>query len=111
MKGFQLIFFTQQNHQHGGLPLCEWLMREARAIGVQGATVMAASEGYGRSLKLHAAHFFELADQPVQVTMLTSEALANTLLHRLREEGLKIFYARVPIEFGSTEDWDDPINP
>ena len=42
MKGLQLTFFTQQDRRHGTLPLGEWLIQEARKLGVPGATLIAA---------------------------------------------------------------------
>jgi PII-like signaling protein len=102
MQGQQLTFFTQQDRKHGALPLGEWLLREARALGIGGATLIAASEGFGHHHKLHAARFFELADQPIEVTMALSDADAERLFQRLREEQVNVFYVKTPIEFGMT---------
>lgn len=102
MQGYQLTFFTQQDRRHGGLPLGEWLVREARRLGVRGATLVAATEGFGQDRKLHSAHFFELADRPIEVIIAVSESDAERLFQRLREEGINVFYVRTPIEFGMT---------
>ncbi len=102
MQGFQLTFFTQQDRRHGNLPLGEWLIQEARKLGVAGATLIAATEGFGHDRKLHSAHFFELADQPVEIMLAVSEQDAIRLFDRLREEGINIFYVKTPIEFGMT---------
>jgi PII-like signaling protein len=102
MQGFQLTFFTQQDRRHGGLPLGEWLIQEARKLGVAGATLIAATEGFGHDRKLHSAHFFELADQPIEITLAISEADALRLFEKLREEKINIFYVKTPIEFGMT---------
>lgn len=103
MQGFQLTFFTQQNRKHGRLPLGEWLVQEARKLGIDGATMSAASEGFGHGHKLHSAHFFELADQPIEVMMALSAADAEKFFQRLREEKINVFYVKIPIEFGMTE--------
>lgn len=102
MQGFQLTFFTQQDRRHGGLPLGEWLIQEARKLGVAGATLIAATEGFGHDRKLHSAHFFELADQPIEITLAISETDAQRLFEKLREEKINIFYVKTPIEFGMT---------
>jgi len=102
MKGLQLTFFTQQDRRHGTLPLGEWLIQEARRLGVAGATLIAASEGFGHNRKLHSAHFFELADQPIEVLMALSSADAERLFARLREENIRVFCVQTPIEFGMT---------
>ena len=100
MQGFQLTFFTQQDRNHRGRSLAKWLLEEARDMGIGGATIIPASEGFGHDRKLRSAHFFELTDQPLEVTMAVSEADAERLFMRLKEEGVKIFYVKTPIEFG-----------
>jgi PII-like signaling protein len=102
MQGSQLTFFTQQDKRHHGQLLTEWLLAEAKRLGIGGATVLAASEGFGHGGRRHSAHFFELADQPVEVTMAVSEEASDRLFARLREEGVKVFYVKAPIEFGVT---------
>lgn len=102
MQGFQLTFFTQQDRRHGGKPLGEWLVEEARRQGIGGATLLTGAEGFGHGGKIHSAHFFELADQPVEVTMAVSESEAERFFARLGEEGVKVFYVKAPIEYGTT---------
>lgn len=100
MQGYQLTFFTQQDRRHGGLPLGEWLVQEARSLGVAGATLIAATEGFGHDRKLHSAHFFDLADQPIEIMMAISQEDTDRLFEKLREERINIFYIKIPIEFG-----------
>lgn len=100
MQGYQLSFFTQQDKRHAGHPMGEWIIDEACRLGVRGATMFAATEGFGRRHKLHSSHFFELADQPVEITMAVSAEEAKQLMERLREERIHLFYIKAPIEFG-----------
>lgn len=100
MKGYQITFFTQQDRRHGHTPLAEWLMLEARDLGVRGATIVAASEGYGHHRRIHSAHFFELADQPQEVVMAVSEEEADRLFELLKKEAVHVFYVKSPVEFG-----------
>ena len=104
MKGYQLTFFIQQDRQHRQCPLGEWLVQTAMKLGIGGATLMTATEGFGHDRKLHSAHFFELADQPVQVTMAVNEQQAERLFDYLKQEDIKVFYVKTPIEFGVTGD-------
>ena len=104
MQGYQLTFFTQQDRRHGHLPLGQWLIEEARSLGISGATLIPAAEGFGHGGKIRSAHFFELADQPLEVTMAVSEAELERLFARLQEEKINIFYLKFPIEFGMTGD-------
>ncbi|MDP3481604.1 MAG: DUF190 domain-containing protein [Desulfoprunum sp.] len=102
MHGYQLTFFTQQDRRHHHLSLAQWLLEEARTLGISGATLIPATEGFGHGGKIRSAHFFELADQPLEVTMAVSGADAERLFARLKEEGVDIFYVQTPIEFGMT---------
>ena len=92
MKGYQLTFFTQQDRKHDHLPLGEWLVQEARKLRIGGATLIVATEGFGHDHRLHSAHFFELTDQPIEVTMAVKFVscfvpLAAKVSTRLREVG------------------------
>jgi PII-like signaling protein len=102
MQGYQLTFITQQDRRHRGHPLAEWLLEECRRLGLGGATLIAAAEGYGRHRKIHSAHFIELADQPVEVTMAVDAGECERVFALLRQEGIDIFYIKAPIEFGMT---------
>ncbi len=104
MNGYQLTFFTQQDRKHGSHSLAHWLLEEARRMGIRGATLITGAEGFGHDRKIRSAHFFELTDQPIEVTMAVSSTDADRLFARLKEEGVNIFYVKAPIEFGLTGD-------
>lgn len=57
MKGFLVIFFTQQNRRHRGKMLGDWLVDLAKEMGLRGATLATGIEGFGHSGKLHSSHF------------------------------------------------------
>jgi uncharacterized protein len=102
MHGYQLTFFTQQDHRHHGKSLAHWLVEEARAMGIGGATLLAASEGFGRHRRIHSMHFIELTDQPLEVVMAVTAEEADQLFARLKAEKIKIFYSKTAVEFGTT---------
>jgi PII-like signaling protein len=102
MRGFQLTFFTQQNHRHRGKSLAHWLVEEAQAIGIHGATLIPANEGFGHHRRIHSVHFIELTDQPLEVIMAVTEEEADRLFTKLRSETVKLFYSKTPVEFGTT---------
>lgn len=102
MHGYQLTFFTHQDRTHHHRPLADWLLEEAKRIGIGGATLIQAAEGYGHHGRIHSAHFFELADQPVEVTMAVSTDEAERLFERLRQERIQVFFVKTPIEYGTT---------
>jgi len=100
MQGYQVTFFTQQNRRHKHIPLAEWLMITARDLGVRGATLFPASEGFGHHRRIHSAHFFDLADQPQEIVMAVTEDEALRLFEHLIAERIHVFYVKTPVEFG-----------
>ena len=46
--------------------------------------------------------FIELTDQPVEVIMAVTAEEATLLFEKLRAERVKVFYTKMPIEFGTT---------
>ncbi|MGF6693835.1 MULTISPECIES: DUF190 domain-containing protein [Pseudomonas] len=100
MKGYQLTLYTQQNRRHQGKMLADWVVGLAMDMGLRGATLVSGIEGFGHTKHLHSQHFFEMADQPMLIVMALSDAECDALLRRLEEEGLTLFYVKVPAEFG-----------
>ena len=107
MHGFQLTFFTLQDRQHRGKTLAHWLIEEARALGITGATLVGAYEGFGRHRRVHSARFIELAETPVEVVMAVTTEEADKLFARLTAERVRLFYIKTPIEFGTTGEEDE----
>src|SRR6185369_55678 len=101
MNGYQVTFFTQQNHRHKGKPVGDWLVHVAQELGLRGATMVAAGEGFGHHRRIHSAHFFELADQPLEVVMALTAEETERLFARLKAEGVHLFYVKAAVEFGS----------
>ncbi|MDO8786922.1 MAG: DUF190 domain-containing protein [Sulfuritalea sp.] len=100
MNGYQITFFTQQDKRHHGKPLADWLLHLAQEMGLRGATLLAGSEGFGHHGRIHSSHFFELADQPLEVQMAVTAEEAERLFDRLKAEGVHLFYVKTPVEFG-----------
>jgi len=101
MNGYQVTFFTRQDHRHKGKPVGEWLVHLAKELGLRGATLVAAGEGLGPHGRIHSAHFFELADQPLEVLMALTEEETQRLFARLEAEGVHLFYVKAAVEFGT----------
>jgi PII-like signaling protein len=101
MQGYQITFFTQQSRKHHGKPLGEWLVELARELQLPGATLIAGHTGLGHHHRIHSTHFFELADQPLEVLMIVGDNDANRLFCRLESEGVEVFYVKAPVEFGT----------
>jgi len=101
MHGFQITFFTQQDRKHKGSLLAEWLLQCAHRHGAQTATLRAGSESYDSSGRFHSSHFFELADQPVEVSMILDEPAAQKMFEMLEREEISVFYVKAAVEFGA----------
>ncbi|MBK5397301.1 MULTISPECIES: DUF190 domain-containing protein [Pseudomonas] len=101
MDGFLVIFFTQQSRRHEGRMLGEWIVDQAKELGLRGATMTTGIEGFGHSGQLHSSHLFELADQPIEVRLALTEDELTCLFQRLDAEDISLFYIKTPIELGT----------
>ena len=78
-NGTYLRFYMHENRKHHHVLLYEWLLEQAKSIGIHGGSAFRAIAGYGRHGILHEQHFFELAGD-LTVTMeflLSDEANAS----------------------------------
>lgn len=104
MNGTLLRFYVHENRKHRHRLLYEWLLEQARGLGIQGGSAFRAIAGFGRHGVLHEEHFFELAgDLTVEIDFAVSDDEAQRLLERIRAENISIFYVRLPIEYGVIE--------
>lgn len=102
-QGAYLRFFVHENRRLHGILLYEWLLEEAKKMGIHGASAFRAIAGFGRHGVMHEQHFFELAgDLTVRVDFVVSNAEADALLKLVVDEQLSIPYARFATEFGTT---------
>ncbi|MEO7207147.1 MAG: DUF190 domain-containing protein [Steroidobacteraceae bacterium] len=101
MQGFQLTFMTEQNRRIDGKTAVEWLLHAAQELGCSGATTFSGAESFGADGHRHSAHFFELADQPVQVMMAVTAEQTVSLFERIANTKTRLFYTKMPIEYGS----------
>lgn len=99
--GTQLQFYFPEGARHGHVLLHEWLLTQARASGIKGASVFRALAGYGRHGRVHYGHFFESAGElPVEVRIVTTDDLARELLAVIDREQVRVFYVRCAVEYG-----------
>ena len=113
MQGVYLKFYVQESARHHGKLTYEWLLEQARALGIQGGSAFRAIAGFGRHGHLHEEHFFELAGEvPVQVGFAVKAEDAERLLALVADAGLQLFYLRLPVEIGVTgKTLGDPAPP
>ena len=96
-----LTFYVSEKQHHAGMPLYDWLLEKARALGIPGGSAFRAIAGYGRHGKLHEETFFELAgEMAVKVEFIVDEQYAEKFLDMLHAENQKIFYVRYTVQSG-----------
>jgi len=100
VQGIHLRFYTYENRKHGGDLVYEWLLEQAKTLGIHGGSAFRAIAGFGRHGRLHEQHFFELAgDVPVLVEFIVTETEADSLIALMRKANIHLFYARLVTEF------------
>ena len=101
MQSVYLKFYVSEKQRHEGALLYEWLLEEAKKLGLPGGSAFRAIAGFGRHGRLHEESFFELAGElSVQVEFVLDTALADKLLAALLEHKLNLFYVRYAVESG-----------
>lgn len=97
----QLTFYVSEKQLHAGMPLHEWLLEEARALGIPGGSAFRAIASFGRHGRLHEETFFELAGElAVKVEFILDDELAEQIMQRVRAQNLDIFYVRCKVQSG-----------
>ena len=100
MNGTLLRFYVHENRLHNHVALYEWLLEQAKKLGIRGGSAFRSIAGFGRHGVLHEEHFFELAaDLTVEVEFVCADEEAERLLALLRQQRVSVFYARVPAQF------------
>ena len=70
-QGHLLRIFVGEADRHEGVPLYEWLVRQARGKGLAGATVLRGLEGFGAHSVVHRARVLALSpDLPIVVEIV-----------------------------------------
>jgi PII-like signaling protein len=102
MRGTCLRVYVTEREKHRGELLYEWILEQARGLGIRGGSAFRAIAGYGRQ-GLKEEGFFELAgDVPVLVEFLATDVQAERLLALLKAEKLSLFHVKTSAVFGTT---------
>ena len=90
--GQLLRIFIGESDRHGGLPLYDAIVQEARRRGLAGATVFRGFEGFGARSRIHTARILRLSeDLPIVIEIVDTEEKIQGFLPVLEEmvrEGL-----------------------
>ncbi len=79
--GCLLRIFVGESDKHSGIPLYDWIVKQAREHQLAGATVIRGMEGYGAHGHLHTVKFLrEATDLPMIVEIVDSREKIETFL-------------------------------
>jgi hypothetical protein len=99
--GYEIVFITPMNRRYKGKLVVDLLADIARDQGIERMTRRTDSAGIGHGGSLHAAHFFELADQPEEVLFITDEAMGEKLLAAVEAQAVPVFCIKKRVEYGA----------
>jgi uncharacterized protein len=99
-QGYQVTFFTHQNHKHNGKQINDWMMDLVQTLGLNGIVVHMGGESFIRGGRMHSAHFFDVSDQPIEILIAASTEEIALLFEKLKEEDIHLFYVMQTVEFG-----------
>ena len=81
-----LRIFIGESDKLGHLPLYEAIVREAREVGLAGATVFKGVLGYGATARIRTAKLLDLsADLPMAIEIVDEESRVASFQERLSE--------------------------
>lgn len=101
--GIYLKLYVHENRRHGRKLVYEWLLEQARKLGIEGGSAFRAIAGFGAHGALHEEHFFELqGDLPIEVVFSVTDEQAGQLMDLLDKENLRLFFIKMPVEYGVT---------
>ncbi|MBI1336404.1 MAG: DUF190 domain-containing protein [Phycisphaera sp.] len=79
--GCMMRVYIGENDRHGGLPLYEAIVREARKFPLAGATVLRGPMGFGARSHLHTAKVLRLSeDLPIVIEIVDKRAKIDAFL-------------------------------
>ena len=80
-EGQLLRIFIGESDKHDGRPLYEWIVLEAKAKGLAGATVLRGVMGFGAHSRIHTAKILRLSeDLPIIVEIVDTHAKLQDFL-------------------------------
>lgn len=80
-EGYLLRIFIGESDKHDGKPLYEWLLLQARAQGLAGATVLRGMMGFGAHSRIHTFKIERLSeDLPIIVEIVDTQEKLEAFL-------------------------------
>jgi len=107
-KGHLLRIFIGESDKRDGMPLYEWIIRQAREQGLAGATAIRGLEGFGARSRIHTAKILRLSeDLPIIVEIVDTiekiEQFLPTLDEAIDEGLVTVEKVQIRLYRGGTE--------
>lgn len=106
-SGYEVIFIVPESRRHDGKRVYDCIIETAESLGIDRMTKRSDVEGTGADGKLHSAHFFDLADQPIELMYAMDEDKAERFVAAVEETGAPVFCICRPVHFGQLNDKRD----
>lgn len=82
--GVLLRIFIGELDRHQGLPLYEWLVKNAREAGMAGATVLRGMQGFGADSRMHTSKILRLSlDLPIVIELVDTPEKIEAFIHTI----------------------------
>ena len=83
-QAHKLRVYIGESDKHDGLPLYEWIVREARNAGMGGAIVLRGIEGFGAQSQIHTAKILAFSTElPVVIELIDSIEKIEEFIERI----------------------------
>lgn len=105
-SGYEVIFILPENRHHKGKRVYDLVIGAAENLGITRMTERSDIEGTGEDGKLHSAHFFELADRPIELMYAMDEATATAFIDAVEQTGAPVFCICRPVQYGQLNPHD-----
>ena len=70
-QAYLLKIYLAEGERYQGLPLFEWIIREAKHVGLAGASVFKGVEGFGATREIHTTRILRLSEKlPVLIEIV-----------------------------------------
>lgn len=99
MKGYEITFMAPRSRRNHGELAIDAVLRIAKSLGIERHTRRTNTESVGGNGRSHSAHFFELADEPEEVSFVLENGRSEELMNEIELEGLQVFCIRQPVEY------------
>ncbi|GAB3335486.1 DUF190 domain-containing protein [Chromohalobacter beijerinckii] len=97
--GYEVIFMAPESRRHHGKPVIDAVAEHAKTLGIERMTRRTASEGTGADGRTHSAHFFELADRPIELLFVLDKTLTERLIDAVDQAGIDVFVLRREVNY------------